>query len=134
MPANENDRRLPGVKGQWILCSECPPTEGDTDQDGEVRVYVPGATWGSEYRKPSDLGPSDHWCPADDLDRRPWTLPAAPAPATSTERRFVQLTSNADGSLLWAVADDGTAWERDRTGICTWQQLSPLPPREVLND
>ena len=127
----ESTRQLPGVKGQWILCSECAPTEEDTDDDGEVRVYDLGSEWGrgSEWRNPAALDPSDYWCPPDYLDPRPFTLPAAPAPATSTERRFVQLTSNADDTVLRAIADDGTAWWARCNG--PWQQLDPLPPREA---
>lgn len=128
-PMTESTRQLPGVKGQWILCSQCSPTEADTDADGEVRVYVPGYAWVTEHRKPAGLKRSDYWCPADYLDTRPFTLPAAPAPATSTERRFVQLTSSADDSVLLAIADDGTAWWARCNG--PWQQLDPLPPREA---
>lgn len=133
MPANENDRRLPGVKGQWILCSECPPTEEDTDDDGEVRVYVFSCTWGSEYRKPTDLHPSDHWCPADHLDHRPFTQPGAPEQAAAGKRKFVQLVCHPKGTAIYAVADDGTAWISSQD-CPDWIEMADLPDREVLND
>jgi hypothetical protein len=129
----EPTRQLPGVKGQWILCSDCPPTKADGDHDEDVRIYFKHAQSDSHFCHFGDVSPDQYWCTADSKDPRPFTLPAAPAPeqAAAGARLFDKLTGNADGSLLWAVADDGTAWERDRAGSCTWEQLPPLPDREV---
>jgi hypothetical protein len=141
MAPPDETRQLPGVKGQWILCSECPPTEADVDVDGEVRTYLPDPhAWGSEYRKLSDLGPHDYWCPSDHADPRPFTLPALPAPeqAAAVKRKFVQLIPHPHGHTLWAIADDKTAWfiyeqngGEDYPRNLRWHQLLPLPDREV---
>lgn len=133
MPANENDRRLPGVKGQWILCSECHPTEEDTDCDGEVRVRVPSCA--SRWRNPAALDPSDYWCPSDCLDTRPLTLPAEPAPEqpAAGKRKFAQLVCHPKGTAIYAVADDGTAWISSEE-LPDWVEMADLPDPEVPND
>lgn len=124
--------RLPGVKGSWILCFECPPTKADCDSDGEVRVYNPSAGPGCKWNPPYLVQQHDHWCPADHADPRPFTLPsAAPPQPAAGARKFDTLSGNTDGSILWAVADDGTAWERARTRLGYWRQLPSLPDREV---
>ena len=135
MPHPTEARQLPGVKGQWILCSECPPTEADGDSEGEVRIYYPDPrAWGSEYRKVAAIHPSDHWCPDDRKDPRPFTLPAAPAPEqpATVKRKFVQLVCHPKGTAIYAVADDGTAWISSED-LPDWVEMGDLPNREVPN-
>ena len=122
--------RLPGVKGSWILCFECPPTKADCDSDCEVRVFD-GNYNGAAYAEYGSVFPAQYWRPGDKNDRRPFTLPSAtptpPQPAAGA-RKFVQLTRH--NSVFLAVADDGTAWmanpEKER-----WIQLPSLPDREA---
>jgi hypothetical protein len=130
----EPTRQLPGVKGQWILAADCRPSHEEADDDGDVHVYD-GNYNGAAYAEYQSVFPDQYWRPGDKNDPRPFTLPAAPAPeqAAAGARLFDKLTGNADGRSLWAVADDGTAWERTSTSrsSLSWRQLPPLPDREV---
>jgi hypothetical protein len=125
----EPTRQLPGVKGQWILAAECPPTEADADDDADVHVYD-GNYNGAAYAEYQSVFPDQYWRPGDKNDPRPFTLPAAPAPeqAAAVKRKFVQVTRGAD--YEYAVADDGTAWKAFK-GSGDWHQLPSLPDREV---
>jgi hypothetical protein len=40
MPHPTEARQLPGVNGQWIKTSECPPTIADLDEDEELVVRL----------------------------------------------------------------------------------------------
>lgn len=127
-------RQLPGVKGQWILCSDCPPTAADADRDGDVCVWPDGSDdW--RYLLFSDVAPSDYWLPAcwdcslkEDL--RPFTLEPVSTPPATTERRIVQLACHPEGTAIYAVADDGTVWVLSET-IPDWSQIENLPPRDA---
>jgi hypothetical protein len=132
----EPTRQLPGVKGQWILAAECPPTGADADADGDVRIYFQHAQADGHFYHFDDVSLNQYWCPADSKDPRPFTLPAAPAPeqAAAVRRKFVQLIPHPHGHTLWAIADDGTAWlagQDDYYPDDNWRQLPPLPDREV---
>lgn len=123
-------RQLPGVKGQWIKASDCPPTAADADRDGDIRVYLDNYEWGAYYKKLEFINPDDYWCPADFVDTRPFTLkPATTQPAT-TERRIVQLACHPKGTAIYAVADDGTAWVSSQERP-DWNQMAALPPRDA---
>jgi hypothetical protein len=123
----ETNRQLPGAKGQWILCSECPPTNKDADPDGAVRIYHP-SSWGTYCRKFDDVRPHEYWCPRDRKDSRPFA--SEPAPAASAERRFVQIACGtaADGSYrVCGLDNEGRVWEENwdkETKETTWK---PLP-------
>ena len=133
----EPTRQLPGVKGQWILCSDCPPIEADGDQNGDVRVASPDIEdcWG--YLHWSDVKADRYWIPEFDYsnnDPRPFALPAVPAPeqTASTERLFVQIVRS--DRHMYAVADDGTAWVspvHKLDGVWSWRQIEPLPSRDA---
>lgn len=138
----EPARQLPGVKGQWILCSDCPPIEADGDQNGDVLIarsdhgkayyFSPSDDWG--YAHWHKVKNCQYWQPRMHLDPRPFTLPAAPAlkQAASTERLFNKIVQ-ADG-CVYAIADDGTAWVspvNELPGIWSWTQIEPLPPRDA---
>ena len=108
--------RLPGVKGSWIPCSECPP---------------------NELAKYELTGNEQYWRPHHPADPRPFTLPSAtpapPQPAAGA-RKFAQLIPIPDGNTLWAIADDGTAWLAAPNGYDeddNWRQLPSLPDRDV---
>lgn len=134
MPHPTEARQLPGVKGQWILCSDCPPTEADVDDDGEIRIYFPDHRPGSAYMKIADLRLDEYWCPPDHKDPRPFALPAAPVPeqAAAGKRKFVQLVCHPNGTAIYAVADDGTAWISSEE-LPDWIEMSDLPTREVFH-
>ena len=126
-------RQLPGVKGQWILAADCPPTEADGDENGHVRVASPDVKdwWG--YVHWSDVRTDRYWIPEFNYfnkDSRPLVLPAAPAPeqTASTERLFVQIVRS--DRHVYAVADDGTAWVRHASEV-DWSQIEPLPSRDT---
>jgi hypothetical protein len=130
----EPTRQLPGVKGQWILAADCPPTEADAYGDSEGRTYI--WTWtGIEFDQILwDAVSADmYWCPASTDDPRPFTLPAAPAPeqAAAVARLFDKLTQTRDGKAILAVANDGTAWI-SVSDHEQWRQIAPLPDRETL--
>lgn len=132
--ANENsvNRKLPGSKGQWILCSECPPTVEWADEDGDVYVWKDGSgDW--EYLSFCDVAPSDYWLPGcwDSLlkdDPRPFALEPASIQPVTAERRIVQLMR--DNDFVYAVADDGTAWVRYAADNY-WVKLPVLPSRDA---
>lgn len=128
--ANENsvNRELPGVKGQWILCSDCPPTPNDIDRHRVVQVYgtrVPRRAF--RYEQVQDVMPIEYWRPLDYLDTRPFTLEPASIQPVTAERRIVQLSRH--GDLVYVAADDGTAWVR--YADLDWRQIPALPPREA---
>jgi hypothetical protein len=133
----EPTRQLPGVKGQWILAAECPPTEADADTNGDVLVWPRDKFYcGRIIESPENVEPNRYWRPCDHADPRPFTLPALPAPeqAAAVKRKFVQLIPHPHGHTLWAIADDGTAWlagQDDYYPDDNWRQLPPLPDREV---
>lgn len=81
-------RQLPGVKGQWILCSDCPPTEADGDADIDVRVYFQHAQADGHFCHFADVSPDQYWCPSDSKDHRPFTLPAEPTPKQTAAGPF----------------------------------------------
>ena len=137
----EPARQLPGVKGQWILCSDCPPIEADGDQNGDVLI-ARSDHWG--YVHWHKVKNCQYWQRRMHLDPRPFTLPAAPAPditlpavpapeqTASTERLFVQIVRS--DRHMYAVADDGTAWVspvNELPGIWSWTQIEPLPSRDA---
>jgi hypothetical protein len=135
----EPTRQLPGVKGQWILAAECPPTGADADADGDVRIYFQHAQADGHFYHFDDVSPDQYWCPADSKDPRPFTLPAAPAPRQAAEgkRNIDDLMVGTDGVVV-AFADDKTAWfiyeqngGEDYPRNLQWHQLPPLPDREV---
>jgi hypothetical protein len=132
MPHPTEARQLPGVKGQWILCSDCPPTKADVDHDEDVRIYFKHAQSDSHFCHFGDVRPDQYWCPADAQDPRPFTLPAAPAPeqAAAVKRKFVQLVTNPQATAIYAVADDGTAWISSED-LPAWIEMADLPTREV---
>jgi hypothetical protein len=115
-------RQLPGVKGQWILCSECPPTEADADTDGDICVDDLSSDVGYEWFKPENVRPHEYWVPAHACDPRPFTQPVVGA------RLFDTLSGNAE--VVFAVADDKTGWVLDHPRG-DWRQLPSLPDREA---
>ena len=140
MPHPTEARQLPGVKGQWILCSECPPTEADSDDGVDVQVATRDlADW--SFLPWSQVQADRYWLPVfDDFfadDPRPITLPAAPAPEqlATVKRKFVQLGFHPSGTAIYAVADDGTAWitsnQASSVDIPHWVEIGDLPDREV---
>ena len=133
MPHPTEARQLPGVKGQWILCSECPPTEVDATIEGHVRIYYPDQPEPA-YIVIADLRLDEYWCPPDSKDPRPITLPAAPVPEqpATVKRKFVQLGCHPSGTAIFAVADDGTAWTSSED-LPDWNEVGDLPDREVPN-
>lgn len=103
-------RQLPGVKGQWILTADFPPNE--------LAKYE--VTLEEQY-----------WRPHHHADPRPFTLPAETMQAPAGERKFVHVTGiqmKGNREIIYAVADDGTAWFVDNEA---WRQLPSLPDREV---
>lgn len=75
---NSVNRQLPGVKGQWILCSDCPPTEEWADSAGQVQTYSEGDPWGAKHLAVENVMPTIYWRPTTYIDTRPLTPPAAP--------------------------------------------------------
>jgi hypothetical protein len=137
MPHPTEARQLPGVKGQWILCSDCPPTEADGDDDGDVQVADRNLrSW--EFQNWSEVTADRYWLPSSNDsfadDPRPFALPAAPVPeqAATVKRKFVQLVCHPKGTAIYAVADDGTAWISSEE-LPDWIEMSDLPTREVPN-
>ncbi|MEB3301995.1 MAG: hypothetical protein VKN56_08500 [Cyanobacteriota bacterium] len=98
------------------------------DSDRDVEVLEPDG-FGFEYAELKSVRFHEHWRPFTAEDTRPFTLPPAPAPATSTERRIVQLACHPKGTAVYAVADDGTAWIATEI-TPEWSQLASLPNRE----
>ena len=111
---------------EWI--TDRPPTEADADPDGDVLIR----------RNPSDfIHLPWRYVAAGAPWRRTGTFPA-PAKLNTTvsyPRRFVSISRQIAiaGSVLDAVADDGTAWSL-WPGDNQWQPHSPLPAREVPAD
>ena len=95
----------------WI--TDRLPTEADADKHGEVLVQ------GKGWIKWKHVTTGTHW-------HRTIMWHSAPTPTTTIPRLFTSIT-HADDRYL-ALADDGTAWEDYGIG---WQQLPPLPAREV---
>jgi hypothetical protein len=128
-------RQLPGVKGQWILCSDCPPVDTDVDIDGEVQVIDNVHNYGFICKPPHEVDAHEYWSPNPLNDPRPFTLPAETTPQQTevVARKYDKLTSHTNGISILAVADDGTAWyAKDAWGDTTdWRQLPSLPDREV---
>lgn len=60
----ETNPQLPGVKGQWIKISECPPPEGESCE----RIKDVSVNAGDDEQ---------YWRPSFYCDGRPFTLPAA---------------------------------------------------------
>ena len=135
-------RQLPGVKGQWILCSECPPTAVDVHPDGSGHVQATTPYLGWSYLHWSQVRADQYWRPLlwDESfaqDSRPFTVPPAPAPdqpepPATIKRKIVQLVCHAKGTAIYAIADDGTAWISSEE-IPEWIEMADLPTREVPN-
>jgi hypothetical protein len=132
----EPTRQLPGVKGQFILCSDCQPTKADGNRFG-IDIYV--CIGNGEYKTIEEIGPCEYWRPVLKRDPRPFTLPALPAPEQAAEgkRNIDDLMVGTDGVVV-AFADDKTAWfiyeqngGKDYPRNLQWHQLPPLPDREV---
>lgn len=69
MPHPTEARQLPGVNGQWIKTSECPPTIADLDEDEELVVRLPdGNCMVTSLRGASSY---ELWAPASAVDPRP---------------------------------------------------------------
>ena len=132
MPHPTEARQLPGVNGQWILYSECPPTIADLDEDEELVVRLSDGN--CRVIQLSQASGYERWAPAAAMDPRPFTLAAAPAPEqpATVKRKFVQLVCHPKGTAVYAVADDGTAWisSEDLPG---WGEIAHLPTCEVPN-
>jgi hypothetical protein len=126
---NESTRQLPGVKGQWILAADCPPTEADVDVDGEVRTYAPDPdASGDEWRNLPDLGPHDYWCPADHADPRPFCLSVAPADEEAA-RLVAWLRANAEDERQVCESSNQASLNLDRTAdLLTQYYPAPAPP------
>jgi hypothetical protein len=69
MPHPTEARQLPGVNGQWIKTSECPPTIADLDEDEELVVRLADGN----CKVTSLRGASSYelWAPASAVDPRP---------------------------------------------------------------
>jgi hypothetical protein len=132
MPHPTEARQLPGVNGQWILYSECPPTIADLDEDEELVVRKTDVY--CRVIQLSQASGYEYWAPAVAADPRPITLPAAPVPeqAAAGKRKFVQLVWHPNGTAIYAVADDGTAWTSSED-LPDWNEVGDLPDREVPN-
>ena len=132
MPHPTEARQLPGVNGQWILYSECPPTIADLDEDEELVVRKTDVY--CRVIQLSQASGYEYWAPAVAADPRPIPLPAAPVPeqAATVKRKFVQLVCHPKGTAIYAVADDGTAWISSEE-LPDWIEMSDLPTREVPN-
>jgi len=127
MPQPTETRQLPGVKGQFILCAECPPIQADADSDGDVCIAVlDGLTL--DYQKWNLVRPDQYWRTVAYQDYRLFVL--KPAPSWGNERKIVQLVCHAKGQAIYAVADDGTAWISSQEHP-EWIEMAPLPDREV---
>lgn len=111
MAPPDETRQLPGVKGQWILAADYPP---------------------SDLAKYEETANGQYWRPHHHADPRPFTLPAAPAPeqAAVFKRKFAQLVTHPQGTAIYAVADDGTAWISSKE-LPDWIEIADLPDREV---
>lgn len=68
--SNSVNQQLPGVKGQWIKVSECPPPESE---NCERRTEVNANSDNEQYWRPSYIG-----------DSRPFTLPATSVSSEAT--------------------------------------------------
>ena len=123
----------------WI--TDRPPTEADADRDGDVAV---------KRRPGSDACACVHWSfvkPGMFWRRTSfWSAPEQAVPATQP-RRFVSISRTIlkDGDhILDAIDDEGIVWWRRLDTqphhpafppkAPAWQQLSPLPAREVSTE
>jgi len=116
---------------EWI--TDRPPTEADADPDGDVLVQKRPAVFvavpwqyvaaGAPWRRTA------LWCQV--------TPAAKPTPKALQPRRYVSISRMVDahrhGSILDAVADDGTAWWC-LSDVTPWKQHAPLPACEVPAD
>lgn len=69
MPHPTEARQLPGVNGQWIKTSECPPTIADLDADEELVVRL--ADGNCRVTSLSAASGYELWAPASAVDPRP---------------------------------------------------------------
>ena len=125
----------------WI--TDRPPTEADADFDGDVAVKQRPASDSFAYLHWTFVKPGTAW--RRTAHRNAFEI-AAPEPSASATqpRRFVSISRTLlkDGDhILDAIDDEGIAWWRRLDTQPHhpafppkdpgWQQLSPLPAREL---
>lgn len=118
----------------WI--TDRRPTEADGDEDGEVvlRRFADG-------RRDSTLGKREALVDWRHIGKGvPWKrtdIWQPPATSEPTPRKFASLTRTITdfGHIIDAIDEDGVAWwmgtASDADHETKWQQLLPLPGREV---
>lgn len=95
--------QLPGVKGQWILCSECPPTAANADKEGDVQLHTTSfPRHGFRFDKFQNVLPIEYWRPIDCLDTRPFTLPTIAA-ASKPKLAVGQVWRRVDGKTITII-------------------------------